>query len=165
MGQIDWTMVGAIGQLLSAFVTAVGLFFIARQIRATSRIASADFVLRLENQFTEHLGATCQKLLPKGHWAPDQLGPSNPADVSELENYLDFFATLQVLRTQGLITLDTIDRMFAFRFFVAVNNPHTHQVIEPNKLYWEFLYNLYTDWVTFRRSQNKVMPQEQFRLT
>jgi hypothetical protein len=165
MGNVDWTMVGAIGQLLAAAVTALGLLFVARQIREAGKVANADFVLRVEEGFNGPLTATYQKLIPGAPWAPDQPGPSTHAEVSELEKYVDYFTTLQVLRTQGLIDLDTIDSMFAFRFFIAVNNPHTRRVLEPNKGYWEFLYKLYDDWVAFRKSKNKPVPQEQHRLS
>lgn len=165
MGNVDWAMVGAIGQLLAAAVTAVGLLFVTRQIREAGKVANADFVLRVEEAFTGPLTVTYQKLLPGAPWAPEEKGPTTPAEVSELEKYVDYFATLNVLRTQGLITLETIDSMFAFRFFIAVNNPHTRRLLEPNKGYWEYLYRLYHDWVAFRKSQNRPIPQEEHRLT
>jgi hypothetical protein len=164
MRQIDWTMLGAIGQLLAAAVTALGLLFVVLQIRAAGRVARADFVLRLEEGFTEPLLATYHKLLPGGPWSPDRAGPSSPAEISELENYLAYFATLQVLRTQGLLTLETIDRIFAYRFFIAVNNPHTSQMLKKNRDYWQLLYTLYRDWVKLRNNQNALVPQEQYPL-
>lgn len=164
MTQNNWAILGAIGGLLSAAVTAVGLFLVVLQIRGARRIAAADFLFRLQNEFSDHLEATYQKVLSGGPWAIDKTGPSNPAEVAEMENYLDFFETLQVLRVQGQLPLETIDRMFAFRFFVMVNNPHAHRVIELNKPYWDLLYRLYTDWVEFRKKRKKVIPQEEYYL-
>lgn len=42
MGNIDWTMVAAIGQVLAAAATIIGLLFVARQIGEAGEAASAQ---------------------------------------------------------------------------------------------------------------------------
>jgi hypothetical protein len=75
-------MVGAIGQVMAAVFTAIGFVVVAYQIRKGDKMASADFVLRLENEFQEYHVRTYQKLLPGAPWAPDQTGPSGPSEES-----------------------------------------------------------------------------------
>jgi hypothetical protein len=159
-------MLGAIGQLLAAAVTAIGLLFVVRQIREAGRVARADFVLRLGERFGEHHLATYRKFIRGGSWSPDQEeGPSSPAEIAELENYLAYFATLQVLRTRGLLTLKTIDQIFAYRFFIVVNNPHTSEILKEKKDHWQLLYILYRDWIKLRNNQNSPVPQGQYPLS
>ena len=161
---MDWNMVAALAGAASAVATATGLFFVTKQIRVASKIAAANFVLQLESEFTDHLGNTYQKFLSGSVWAPDQAGPAASDQVVELERYVDFFATLQILREKGLVSLDTIDKLFAYRFFIAVNNPHTVKVVKPNEQYWENLYSLYRDWAMLRQATKRPMPNEQYAL-
>jgi hypothetical protein len=157
-------MVGAIGQLLAVVITIVGFVFVTWQIRAARKVASADFMLRLESEFLDHHLGAYNKLAFGGPWSVDQAGPSTASKVSELELYMNFFANLQVLRAEKLLALETIDRMFAFRFFVAAHNPHTHRVLASKREFWTYLYALYSDWIQLRAAQGKPIPNEQHKL-
>src|SRR6266516_5447100 len=97
---IDWTCVAAIGQVMAATFTAFGFIFIWLQIRKAGQIASADFILRLESEFKEYHMETFTKLVPGGIWSIDAAGPTNTTEIMELLHYLDFFATLQLLRSE-----------------------------------------------------------------
>ena len=143
MNSESWIIVGSIGQLLSAIFMVIGFIFVVWQIRSTNKVASADFILRLEGEFIDHYFGTYQKFLSGGLWDSSKKGPNNSKDISELENYSYFFANLQVLRTERLISIETIDKMFAYRFFISTNNSHTHQRIKQKRLL-EYLFTLYS---------------------
>lgn len=156
---MDWT---AIGTMLST----VGLMLVAAQIRAANKIARADFMLRLESEFVTHHIETYQKLIPGGGWAADRCGPAdgpaNAEQVAKLEHFLDFFATLQVLRNAKLVEFREIDEMFGYRFFIAVNNPHTHKVIDKKRSYFQGVRSLHGDWIALRRHNKDEVPQPEY---
>jgi hypothetical protein len=154
MKDFDWAAIGTIA-------TAISVTLIVWQVRLGRKTATADFILRLEKEFADHFGRTWEKFGPGAQWEPNGKGPSE-SEVVELETLLDFFATLQVLRGQRLLSLNTIDGMFAFRFFSTANNPHTRKVVESRREYWNDLIKLYGDWITFRRKKGKKIPHAEF---
>lgn len=159
-----WTILTAIASISSAVITGAGLLFVARQIRESGKTATADFVLRLESEFSDHYSTAYEKFLPGASWAHDGPGPTSASESADLERYLDFFANLQILRQQNLLDLDTIDKMFAYRFFIAANNVHTKKLVEPNAKYWEHLVVLYRDWHSLRKLKKQPIPNEAFPL-
>lgn len=162
MNSINWDMVSAIGQASAAILTILGLYFLVLQIRAGTNVARADFILRLESEFQEHYSEVFQNFLLEGKWTPEQSGPINISEKIQLEHYIGFFANIQIIREDNLINLDTIDKMFAYRFFIVSNSPHTRRIIEPNKMYWELFYQLYNDWLAFRVKKRKSTPNQEF---
>jgi hypothetical protein len=159
MDRVDWSMLAAIGQLAAAVFAGVGFWLVWLQLRAASRLATADFVIRLESEFIDHHVETYQKFLSGGSLADEGPGPANDADISDIEHYLDFFGTLQLLRTQRLIDLSTIDGMFAYRFFSIANNKHTLQIVRGKIEYWGLVQRLYIDWTDLRRKRGDAIPK------
>ena len=160
----DWTALGAIGQMLAAGVTAVMLFLVRGQIRGAGKVAHADFVLRMYEGFTSYHSKTFQKFASKGAWAPDTTVDLTPEEVTELEHYFAYFETLQLLRTQHLLTLDVFDKMFAYRFFIAANNPHSKKVLDSKAAYWKLLYTLFDEWRAYRNDLKQEIPQQEYSL-
>jgi len=159
MSETFWSMISAFGQWTSVAFTGGGFFLIWWQVRTSAKIAAADLILRIESEFIDHHVATYCKFQKGGAWADDQVGPNEEADVTEIEHYLDFFATLNMLRRQRLISLETIDEMFAFRFFCVANNRHTLRIMEPKDPYWDSLHELYKDWINLRKYRDDAIPE------
>jgi len=152
-----WNILNAIGAVASATVAAIGISLVVIQLRATRKIAEADLILRLEAEWVDHFSATYQEFLPGAKWAPDGPGPTGKDERVAIEEYLEFFATLSALIDKGLLPLALVDEMFAYRFFIAVNNPHTKDIVNANKDFWPSLLRLYSDWSSYRRKRDAVV--------
>jgi|GEM_PF-3372143 hypothetical protein len=50
----DWTMIGAVAQVFTVMVSIIGFFFLTWQVRISSKVARADFVMRLESEYVSH---------------------------------------------------------------------------------------------------------------
>ncbi len=159
MNQETLTLISTIAAVASVLVTAVGLYFVSRQIHEASKIANADFVFRLENEFIDHFSETYQKFL-----ADEDFAVNGNGQIVAIEHYLDFFATLQILRSQNLISLDVIDRMFAFRFFIVANQQFVRDCVKGKEEYWTNLRQLYGDWVQHRIANGQAIPNNSVRL-
>lgn len=162
MRELDLALVGSAAAVLSAVATTLGIGFLIWQIRLARRVASADFLLRLERDFAGYVD-TYQKLRPHGPWAPHATGPADEADVVKLVTYLNFFGSLHIMVARGFLDLDTIDKMFAYRFFIAMHNPHTlERVIGPDRAYWGQVLDLYREWMALRHGRGTETPQDEY---
>jgi hypothetical protein len=154
--EIDATTIGV-------FLTAGGLIAVAFQIRDTRRLAKAQFVSNLENDLTSHY-STYGKLLPGETWSNNCTGPRTKGELAEIIPYLSFFAKLKFLLDLGAVDLALINRMFSFRFFLAVHNEHVqHQIIFSDLYYpyWAEIIVLHSQWLVYRRENRLAIPFEE----
>jgi hypothetical protein len=169
MTTVDWwTMIGAIAQLSAVIVGIIGFFFLTWQVHVASKIARADFIIRLESEYMNHHLVTYQKIIVKRQQSLNpqciEINTGDKTEISEIEHYLSFFANIQILLSEKLIDMKTVDKMFAYRFFTIANDPSVRQIVEPDKEYWELLYELYDEWAKWRNDQGKAIPNSQFPL-
>lgn len=154
-------------QLLLLIASIVGLFFagtsvyyLARQVRESRRAVRAQFISGLENEFAA-LYDTYSKLLPDGEWFSTGIGPQGYSEIARLAFYLSFFAKLDYLIGLGAIDLQTVNRLFAFRFFLAVHNRHVQEQILYSGLfanYWADIFDLHRKWLQYRREEGLGIP-------
>lgn len=159
MEQNALELISTFASVVSTLVTAGGLYFVSRQIHEAGKIANADFVFRLENEFIDHFSATYQKFISGNDYVLNETD-----EVVAIEHYLDFFATLQILCSQKLITLDVIDNMFAYRFFVVAHQPSVKDCVRAKENYWANLRELYFDWINHRNAKELTIPNHCVRL-
>ncbi len=162
---LNWTMIGAIGQTVAALTTIFVLIFLALQIRSGTKIARADFIFRLEGEFQARHVKAYQKFRPEGSWGKISSKTAKKLteeEIVELQHYISFFENLQALRSDGLINLKIINKRFAYRFFIAMHNQYTYDIIRPNKNYWELLFLLYNDWKNLREKNGEIIPNSEF---
>jgi hypothetical protein len=143
-------MIGSIATALGSASTLGGLVYLAAEVRSARRIAEADFIFRTQSEFLDGYRDTYSRFLPGGAWAASGLAELSPEEVAELQLYFDFFATLQTLRARGLLSLRTIDEMFAYRFFIVAHSSRGAELIARDRDYWRELRNLYHDWTKYR---------------
>ncbi len=63
---------------------------------------------------------------------------------------------------EGIIDFETIDGMFAHRFFMSMNNPFIKQLLLYYKGSWKNLLGLYTDWKRFKLDHNEAIVQHEY---
>lgn len=117
----------------SLVVAAVGVVLVFRELEMTNDIAEAEFISNINTTFVTNEDYKkvyvaldyYQRLVSCGA-PPEVLREAEKRieslDNSYISNYLTFFEVLNVLRKKGVLHLDTIDDLFAYRFFIAVRN-------------------------------------------
>ena len=128
-------VLGTIGQLIAAAVAAIALYYGARQVTEVRRTAHGQFLLSLDEMFDSHRDVQA-KLRPGGLWADNaNAGPVTSDEWLAVEVYMGLFTRLQLLRDEGLIDLETINRVYGHRLFNLVHNRKV-QVALTNKLHF-----------------------------
>jgi hypothetical protein len=157
----NWVAVGAVGTVVASLVGICGFIAVVWQLRSSRRIAEADFVLRTQTAFADTLVPTYAKFLKGGEWSTESAPPfiELPVDaLVEVQHYLDFFNTLAIVRASHLISLATINDMFAYRFFVVAHSEYGAGTMASAEGYFAALIALYADWRALRERSGQEMP-------
>lgn len=63
-------------------------------------------------------------------------------------NYLVYLEGLSTVILNGAMTLDNVDSLFGYRFFIAVNNPAVQELeLKPYAIHYSGIFLLYEKWV------------------
>ena len=121
---------------LEASGLIVSLFIAIRQLADSKEIARADFLVELNNSFINNEGnlqlytalQNCvdSKCQHKSSGCGEGKCAVNLPKVV-VSNYLTFFETVYLLICNGVITLEMIDDLFAYRFFLAIHSEFVQQ--------------------------------------
>ena len=119
---MEWEMVNALVAAIAVLITLVGVWYAALQLRAGQKTAKGDFLLRLDDAFQRHQEVH-RRLRPGGGWADEIHGPATQAEWIMVEQYMGLFERIKVMVDDGIIDLDTVDRLYGYRLFNIVGNP------------------------------------------
>lgn len=147
--------------LISLFA-AVAVFI---QIRQGTKIAKAEFVMGLQETYTNSNGfsklfMTCWEEYKFSEYNESVEKPTSVlAFLNEdggkeiLLNYLTFFESIYLMKEQGNLDFDTLDELFGRRFFIVVTNKTVQDIdLCKNRKYYENVFKLYHDWVKYRKA-------------
>lgn len=154
---ITYTLVNTIGEtdwikgILTSVVTVVGVSVILFQLKRDKDIAEADFILNLNNTFVQDEGIKKIYDLLRKNVNNEDSEYLNEEDRKYVVDYLTFFETVYILYKKEIFTMKELNKMFAYRFFIAVNNPEVRRLeLDENGEFFDALYLLYKDWKKFR---------------
>lgn len=150
--------IGILGGAFGTLVSAFGLYFVYRQLAIQSRTDTADFVLRMEESFTSCHYETFVRLSEGGKWGSENGQDLSNEDIVSIESYLGFFSNFRIVLDRGIVSMDTLDRAFAYRYFTGANSPVAQQVIAPKLEYWEDLCALHKKWIKHRKLRQRPIP-------
>lgn len=159
-------IVGACAAIVNAATTiplAIATYQAAKAskeaVQESKKNARGDFLLRLDEAFQLHRDIRA-KLGPGGRWYRGEHGPKFPEDNAEVQTYMGLFERMQILIEEGIIDIDTVDRIYGHRFFFIVINPIIYQ---------ERLVKHVRDWTDFikiwkaleqsRLAKNRSLPE------
>lgn len=142
---------GKIINVISLVIAAIGAWLVVYQLFLSKRLQEADFILNLNQLFTsnEHY-AEMYKKLEKMNETKEKL----EIERIEISNHLTFFETIYLLLKKNTLTIEILDDLFAYRFFLAVHN----EVIQEIKLVaspynFRNIYRLEKLWIDYRKKQ------------
>ena len=158
--------IASFGQVIIDAMAAIMIVFQLQQGRDLERsqrdIDEAQFILQYNQSFIQdpNMCYVEQSLERK------MLGKTGDAPIITEENrqlfvnYLVYLESLAPLILQNVLTLEHIDDLMAYRFFLAVNDPE----VQESELfafpdYYRGCFKLYDKWKTHRRSANRPIPR------
>ena len=136
---------------MAAFTSAFGLLFLAVQTQFQTKLAKAQFVNELSEDVDRNIDLEVQ--LEQGGRLYDLLEEIPEADHQSIVKFLTFFDRLYHLLRLGVIPLNIIDNMFAYRFFILVHNPNVQKfelLGEQTRHYWLSVFSLHKMWYAYR---------------
>jgi hypothetical protein len=142
------------------FFAGASVYYLARQVKESRKAVKAQFISSLENEFAA-LYDTYSKLLPDGDWFSTGCGPKGYAEIAQVAFYLSFCGKLEYLIELGAIDIETVNRLFAFRFFLAAHNTHVQeQILYADLLgdYWSDVFDLHRRWLEYRERKGLGVP-------
>lgn len=161
-------LLGSMIGVISVFLAYKSVRYLADQVDIARVAAKGQFISNLEQEIVSQYN-TYANLLPSGTWslkesgtwASTGVGPQTSVEVSQIIAYLGFFAKIKFLIDTKAIDFPTIDRMFAFRFFLVVHNRHVQErILYSNQYgdYWSAIFVLHQEWTEHRQKQGCDIP-------
>ena len=151
--------------ILSLAATLIGTLFIVVELKNGSDVTCSEMLIEQNNYF--HDSDRLMKvygILEKCEMS----GCSDGAmweDVSSVEiaQYCTFFENLYLLYKHHIVTIDDLDDLFGYRFFIFMNNPYIqeHYILPTSSSYVQ-IFLLYSVWIKHRRHvpfQEYALPQ------
>lgn len=148
-----------------------------RQLNGSKEIARATFISELNKSYVENpeyvaiynylqdcLDGKCPH---KGSCGSDKcyMGEPKPKGggflKSAISNYLTFFETIYILNIKGVLGIDVIDNLFAYRFFLAVHSRFFQEeklLAQPRNFI--NIYLLEKEWLEYRKRKGKDKPDD-----
>jgi len=150
-------------QYASLLSAVLGVVLLAAEIYQSRKITEADFLSDLNTSFVTN------EDYKKAYTLFENYDFENLPDLDleniHISNYLTFFEVFQLLIDRGTLTIDMLNDLFGYRFFIAVHNPYVQKkklVKSPEN--FKNLYKLEKEWVEYRRKKNLPIFHEEYCL-
>jgi hypothetical protein len=133
----DWTN---IAQIAATAISAIALFYAARQIKLSTRVDRAQFLLELRKMFHEHRDVHV-KLRPGGDWTLNGDGPNSSEEWASIEAYMGLFEHCEIMIKEKLLDTNTFKSIYKYRIENIVNNEkiHNEKLINERDLWLNFI--------------------------
>ena len=165
--------VGIVATLSSGVIAAIASGLVLFELKAAEQerfrqndIEEASFLLEYNQSFIQDENMTeVESLLEDQAY----YGRTDPIITSETRqlfvNYLVYLEGLAPLIMRGILTLEHIDDLMAYRFFLAVNNPEVQEK-ELKKFPGDYrgCFKLYRMWSKYRRDKGYEIHLEETAL-
>ena len=158
-----WLQDSAFSNTITTALAIIAGVAVLMEIRSNERINEAQLIMELNNQFiTNESFAEIEWVLEK-YFASYQQTIKDGKDPAELKldfdislnnknrqklvNYLVHLEGVAALVNEGVLRLNVITDLMAYRYFIAVNNPVVQETeLLPNKDYYRGIFSIYDQW-------------------
>jgi hypothetical protein len=148
--------------ITQAILTGLGAYFIYRQIKRGEDVDFARFYVDLNDSLTQSKAyEEVFRRLTDYELKSNQYEPFCDEDIFVILTYLNFFVSMSALIEKGILTIEDIDELYAWRFFAAMDNPDIQKVeLDQYNHYHSRLYFLYYRWHNYREGRGLPFPLE-----
>ena len=157
--------------LITIITAIVGAFGIWLELNKEQEINQASFILEIHSNFYalggkgSMLTADFEKRLDDDFAGKKKLQLTE-ADSEMVVQYLVWVKTLASLINRRTIKLSAIDDLFAYKFFIAVNNPQVQAMeLVPYASAYKGIYKAHKDWKKYRLRHGQEIYNEETDLS
>ena len=150
--------------ILTTLTTITGIFSVFIEMKRSADIAECEFIFNLQKQFDDN--KTIQEFYKK---LDDDYarGKKIESDINrqEIVAYLTFFEMMCNLIIKGVLQIDDVDALFAYPFFIAMNNKEVQNAeLSKYKQFYRNIYAVYPKWFNYRKKHNYEIPYDENKL-
>lgn len=157
----DDVLGGRISQIVTLTTALIGAAALFVQYVRDKKINQSSFILDFSKSFYDpvNLGKLMNKLDSSNLTGKQNITKS---DYNDIVNYLQWCESLASLVLENVITIDGIDQLFSYRFFLIVNNKEIQKKeIVPSKEFYRGIYLLHYKWEKYKKKKNlKILNEE-----
>ena len=156
---------------ITALIAAVAFWM---QMKRSENLDEANFIMELNDQFIANDEMTRIEHALEVYFNQDCEGKTGKLelvlerehnDCQRLINYLVYMECLAALVKRDVLHLGIIDDLFAYRFFIAVNNPLVQEFeLLPYANYYQGCYELAETWTRQWRNEGRTIPLDKYAL-
>ena len=157
--------------VVTVLTAVVGAFGIWLELNKEQEINQASFILEIHSNFYalggkgSMLTADFEKRLDDDFAGKKKLQLTE-ADSEMVVQYLVWVKTLASLINRKTIKLSAIDDLFAYKFFIAVNNPQVQAMeLVPYASAYKGIYKVHKDWKKYRLRHGQEIYNEETDLS
>lgn len=187
-----WYDMDRMSKYISTILALIGGVTFWLQLKRNERLNESSYIMNLNNQFVNNKDMTMvehvlelyfneyQSIYGSGDREDDteELPPielrldlsRESEDCQKLINYLVYLEALAAIIKNNVLHLNIIDDLFAYRFFLAVNNPIVQETeLIPYKPYYNGIFYLSKEWTKIYNKRRKtekssLIPLDDFNL-
>jgi len=148
---------------VEAVAVIVSLIIAISQIKGSKEIARATFIVQLNQAYVENpdymkLYNCLQECFDSECEHSDTCNNETKCyleiEKGVVSNYLTFFETVYLLEKDGAISLQLLDDLFAYRFFLAVHSKFVQQVkLKTQPRNFKNIFCLEKKWLDYRKKR------------
>jgi len=150
-------------QIVSLSAAVLGVILLAIEIFQSRKITEAGFLADLNASFVTN--DDYKKAYTMFENYDFENLPELDMENIHISNYLTFFEIFQLLIDRGTLSIEMLNDLFGYRFFIAVHNPYVQQkklVAFPDN--FVNLYLLERDWIKYRKKKGLPIFHEEYSL-
>jgi ribosomal protein S18 acetylase RimI-like enzyme len=159
--------------MVSGIIAAVAAALVLYELKWNSQerarqndIDEASFILQYNQSFIQdpNMGEV-ESLLEKNAFYNLPAPIITDENRQKFVNYLVYLEGLTPVILNGVMSLEHIDNLMAYRFFLAVNNPELQEKeLSPFADYYRGCFKLYHEWTEFRKTRHLEIPLKDYAL-
>ena len=156
-----------LGDSLSEIITIItavfGVVSILYQLRKDYQISKAEFIYSLNDSFSNNSEIAYIYMLLK-KFRDNGKQEINEDDGRRMGDYIMFFEIMGYLLEEKMITLDLMDKIFANKFFLFMNNPDVQKYQLSYSEINKPILELYCMWYNYRikNERRELYPKYSF---
>lgn len=154
----------SISELVTTITAIIGVFAIWLQLKKERELNEAQFIMDYNNSFISNEELVGIESQLEMYRKTGKLEISDDNRQSFI-NYLVYNEALAALVFRKVLSLDVIDDLFSYRFFLAMNNPilQSEEII-PEAEYYKGSIKLFKKWISYKKKNGLPVVLEEHRL-
>ena len=162
-----------VATVITTITAIVGAFAIWFQMKRERDIKEAEFIMSYNTSFIENdeLGKLEQelenyrKIVESGKKVKEMPVIVREENRHAVINFLVYHEALATFVKNGVLNMSHIDDLFAYRFFLIMNNPDVQEKeLCPEAQYYRGCFDLYKKWIRYRRKKGLYIMLEEYSL-